>query len=273
MVKIKTHKPLEIKQLEHTDLAAMKALQPPDWTDISDSVLFYLNSEYCFPLKLVLDGQVAGIGTTIFLEDTVWLAHIIVHPDHRNKGLGRGITQALIDSVDRKKYKTICLIATDLGAAVYRKLGFVSETSYSFFKEGTREYEIHPNIIPYTEIIKADLLALDREASGEDRSRFLLEHMQGALVFMDSNKLEGFYLPAIRDGLIIAQNANAGLELMKRRLKDLPFAILPDTNTAAITFLKENGFIEFRKAKRMRLGEEREWRPEYYFNRISGQLG
>lgn len=262
-----------IQKLEHTDLPAMKALQPPDWTSIDDSVLFYLNSDYCFPIKLVVDEKVVGIGTTIFLEDTVWLAHIIVHPDFRNTGFGYRITQALIDSVDREIYKSIYLIATDLGAAVYTKLGFITEATYSFFKEGLRTYHHHPGIVSYAEQMKEELLALDRKAAGEDRSRFLLEHMEGALVFMKEDRLEGFYLPAIRDGLIIAQNAQAGIELMKRRFRDHAVAMLPDDNTAAVAFLKEQGFQVFKKAKRMRLGKKLEWHPDYYFNRISGQLG
>ena len=64
----------------------------------------------------------------------VWLAHINVQPGNRNHGLGKLITQFLVDEAQAKNCDTIYLIATDLCEPVYKKVGFETETDYLFLK-------------------------------------------------------------------------------------------------------------------------------------------
>jgi GNAT superfamily N-acetyltransferase len=58
---------------------------------------------------------------------------IIVHPDHRGRGYGKAITQALLDRIDRTRYRTVYLDATDMGFPVYQSLGFVEEVRYGHY--------------------------------------------------------------------------------------------------------------------------------------------
>jgi len=105
---------MDRQPLELPDLELITALQPPDWPNIIPSIEFYIISTFCFPIKLIIDNKIVGIGTTIIHNDIAWLAHIIVHPEHRNQGIGKIITQTLVDSL-QTKCDTIYLIATDLG--------------------------------------------------------------------------------------------------------------------------------------------------------------
>ena len=115
----------------------------------------------CFPFKASIENKIVGIGTTILHHETAWLAHIIVHPEYRNRGIGKMITQALVDHSYSKGRKTIYLIATELGLPVYRRLGFESETEYTIFKsKGTREIlPISEQIIAYNNMLQERNLA------------------------------------------------------------------------------------------------------------------
>ena len=248
---------MQIEEFTINDLHILKELQPPAWSDISNPHTFYLSSNYCNTLKLVEGNSIIGIGTYIKHEEVAWLAHIIIHPEWRNKGLGKLITQALVDHL--KEYPTIYLMATDLGEPVYKKLGFEIETEQLFFKDlelnfPESEFE---NIIPYNVKFQDEILAIDQMASGENRKTHLLEFINESFVYFKDGCLEGFYMPQFSEGLIIAKKNVAGLALMKKRLNTHTEAIISIDNLFAINFIKNLGFKEFRRAKRMRLGEKR----------------
>jgi len=115
------------------DLEQLPYLQPADWGDLMPRFRYFIDSPFCKPIKIEEQGQVIAIGASMFHKDTVWLACIVVHPDHRKKGLGATITQDLISDVDSNVYPTIYLDATDFGYPVYKKLGFEVETEYAHY--------------------------------------------------------------------------------------------------------------------------------------------
>lgn len=119
---------MRVQPLNHNDLNSLPGLQPDGWQDITPSFEFYTRSSFCFPLKIISDDKIVGIGTTIIHHDVAWLAHIIVQKDYRKKGIGQLITERLVDSLKPMNCETIYLLATDLGAPVYEKAGFETET-------------------------------------------------------------------------------------------------------------------------------------------------
>src|SRR5262249_50664110 len=128
---------MQLSPLTLNDLGGVAALQPADWGDIVAPAREYILSPFCYPVKIVEHGTMIGMGTTIVHANSAWLAHIIVHPDHRSKGIGTIITQALIGSLKNTSCETILLIATELGAFVYSKLGFEKVNDYIFMTGGT----------------------------------------------------------------------------------------------------------------------------------------
>jgi GNAT superfamily N-acetyltransferase len=264
-----------IQPLESTDLDSVKQLQPADWSDILPVHQYYLTSSFCYPIKIVIDEKIVGIGTAIIHPDVAWLAHIIVNPDYRNKGIGKFITQKLIDIAKANNKETIYLLATDIGAPVYAKLGFETETEYQFYRGGNLDpnWDTIPNIYPFKEQYKAQIIPLDALTCGENRAMRLEEHFSGSFVYMVNDIVEGYFMPGFSEGLIIANNPEAGIALMKLRLRENEIAILPRDNKQGIAFLEHHGFSTYRKAQRMRLGKERTWQPCNIYNRVSGQLG
>jgi len=79
-------------------------------------------------------------------------------------------------------------------------------------------------------------------------------------------------MPTFGEGLIIATNKFAGIELMKYRLKTNNVVILPENNRSAVEFLLLINFTQFKPMKRMWLGEKTIWQPEKLYNRIGSAI-
>ncbi len=266
---------MTFETLTWADLELLKEFEPPGWGDLVPRFRYHLENAFCKPVKLTVAGKMAAIGTVIFHKDSAWLASIIVHPECRNKGYGTAITKFLIDAVDQKRYSTIYLDATDMGYPVYKKLGFNQEMQYAHLKADQPfiERRISKSVIPYTPEFLPDLLAMDRFVSAEDRADTITGHLQSAMLYVSNKSLEGYYLPALANGLIIAGNEVAGTELMNCRLQHFDFAVLPEVNTTALNYLTRNNLYQFRISRRMYMGKKKEWHAGKIYNRISGQLG
>ena len=92
-------------------------------------------------------------------------------------------------------------------------------------------------------------------------------------MYRDNGTVSGFYLPDLGEGLVIAENDQAGFELMRVRLSRSNKATVPAPNTAGIAFLEQLGFREVRRSTRMVLGAPYSWKPERIYSRIAGNLG
>jgi GNAT superfamily N-acetyltransferase len=266
---------MNVQSFEQKDIPDLVELQPAGWSDIRLAFDFYWRTDFCFPIKVTVDHKLVGCGAAIIHHDNAWLAQIIVHPAYRNRGIGKLITETLIDCQPVKSCETIHLIATDLGAPVYEKVGFVTDAEYLFFKDVQPHpaWTISSNIKPFIDRFVEEVAALDRQISTEDRIAHLKMHQAEGFVYLEDNRVQGFYLPTFGDGLILANTATAGIELMKMRFKSKDYACFPAGNVVARNFLDQLGQQAFRTAKRMRLGRKRDWNPTGIYNRIGGNLG
>lgn len=234
---------------------------------------FYIKSRFCFSVKYVADGRIVGTGSAILHRDTAWLAHIIVEKEQRGNGIGTSITDALIRSIDQRQYKTILLIATELGEQVYKKLGFEKEMEYVYLIDGQTEFHKSDRIRPFDSSRTNAILELDKTVSGEERKGILEPHLENAQVIYKGEGVEGFYMPALGEGLIIADSPEAGIELMKLKYTQIKRAAIPAPNRPGLEFLVQSGFKERQRGSRMWLGKKLYWRPEKLFARIGGNLG
>lgn len=266
---------MKIEDVQNKDIDKLKELQPETWTDIRPYFYFYSGSDFCQALKITDKEKIVAVGTNIQHKDSAWLAHIIVHPDHRNKGLGLKMASALIEDLHSERFKTIYLDATDMGYPVYKKLGFEVETEYIHLNgKHVDQYLIEPSaVIPYHTKYKEELLALDRLISAEDRVRVLENHLASAILYVSGGKLQGAYFPFLLDGFVLAQTVEAGTELMKLRMRTKYNARFPMDNHACTDFLVKHGYEISGSSKRMILGEKRNWNGKGIFHRISGGLG
>ena len=266
---------MQFETITPADLDEIRGLQPEDWSDIIPEFEFYIQSPFCCPIKTRKDGKIVGVGATIAFKNTGWIAHIIVDHEYRNKGFGAQIVNELLDILKRDSVETCSLIATELGKPVYLKAGFRIAAEYSFFQREKQwvECPVSENVIPLKENHRTMIYGLDRLISGEKRELLLKDYLSNASVYVENRKMVGYYLPDLREGLIYADNDEAGLELMKLKYAKVDKAVLPSDNIAGIDFLQQNGFTETRKGTRMILGKELQWNPKKIFGRIGGNLG
>ncbi len=266
---------MKIELLQSKDLSLTAALQVESWSDIVASFRAIVEAEHCFPYKLHAHGEILGLGAYILHDEVAWLANIIVRQTFRNKGLGKKITKHLIEVVQAKGCKTIYLSATKMGAHVYEKIGFQTETNYVFFKDLDLRQEslLNENIIPFDSKFYEDILQLDQKISGENRLETLKPYLKSGSIYLDKNQVGGFYLPELRDGLIIANTREAGLGLMKLRFKSKSDAVFPVDNMCAMHFMKERNLEPWKIEKRMYFGDKRKVLLKNQYNRIAGKLG
>lgn len=262
-----------IESLTTEDLPHVSNIQPEGWPPVIPSFQFYLQSPFCYPIKYTIDDHLIGIGATILHHQTAWLAHIIVSPAFRNKGIGAQITKALIQIAEKYYSKTILLLATTLGEPVYTKLGFKKELDYIFLQNGTWAEPASEQIHSFEESYRKQILKLDRSISGEDRSKLLAPHLTQARIIVRHEKVEGVYLPSLGEGLIIAENQDAGISLLSERLTPEKNRIAIPAENNVIKLLNQSGYVEFLKGSRMYLGEKLSWQPSKVYSRIGGNLG
>ena len=286
-----------IRPFTRTDLDRISGLQPDGWYDVTPVFRFYVDVPFCLPFKIEDESGITALGCAILHLETAWLAHIIVAPDARRKGLGRTMTRALIHCAEQQGRATQLLIATEMGAPLYASLGFRRTCDYGFFRLREPVAETLPghrpedgpehrpeavsthlpdSVRPLEAADIAPILALDLGATGENRES-LLRHQGGrgwVYVAPNSGKVHGFYLPELGDGLIVADDDEAGVELMRVRMMHTSGRpALPVGNGTAVGFLAASGYELERTAPRMVRGGEDSLNHGMVFNRVGGNLG
>jgi len=262
-----------ITAMQPDDLSQLDLLTPEGWDNLVPHFTFNLQAPFCRPLKALLDGQIAGVGNIIYNEDTARLAQIVVHPAFRKRGIGKAITAALLEQVDRERFPTVLLDATDMGYPVYRSLGFDTITRHVHFAGPLLPEPSIPGIIPYLPAYRQAVLQLDREATGENREASVQAHLDHAWLYLDGDQVHGAFFPTLHRGLIVAGDPVAGRALLRLRLSCKTHAMVPEENTEAIAALQQLGFREQRRSRRMRQGPARPWQPGMIFNVTGGALG
>lgn len=265
---------MQILALTLSDIDSLPQIQPSDWTDIRIPISSYLELDYIFSFKAMIEDVLVGTGTAILHEKTGWLATIVTHSNYRNQGIGKRITEHLLAFLQNHNCEYIYLIATALGEPVYKKVGFLTESRYDFYKDVNLEkLEISDNITRFKSSYKQDILELDKIISGEDRSEHLGAFLENSFVYFENEKVEGIYFPSFGDGLIVANTATAGVELMKKRFQKFNMASFPQENKTAHDFMKFHSYSPINTHARMHFQKPMPWKPEGLFNRVGGNIG
>lgn len=265
------------EEILQEDIKLLNELQPEGWPDLSIEFQHYLNQDFAYPVKIIINNDIVGVGCSIVFEKTGWLAHIIVKTEYRNKGIGYEIVKYLVDDLKTKGVETYLLIATELGEPVYKKVGFKTVSNYLDFrreKGNNSTFGKSKNIFSYNQNYFTEVISLDSLITGEKRELLLAPALKNAVVYKINERIDGVYLPDLGEGLIIANTNVAGVELMKLKYSNVDKAVIPEENQAGIDFLLEAGFkLHGIKAKRMILGKDILWKADCYYSRIGGNFG
>jgi predicted N-acetyltransferase YhbS len=222
-----------------------------------------------------LDGELVGVAAGADFGASGWVGGVAVAPERRRAGLGGALTEAVVRQLRERQAVTVQLLATELGRPVYERLGFVAEAEYRTLAGPPAPRPAAPvaaagGVRAGRPADRAAVLALDRLATGEDRSR-LLDALwpAGCLVAGDGDP-RGFHLasPWRNGGATVAGDPDAGLALLEavRRGDSGGVSVsLPAGNRAGLLALAAAGFRERSGTTRMCLGPPLPWRPASVF--------
>lgn len=266
-----------INQLKESDIKGLNVLPPTDWKfDYETFLKGYLTEDYFYAFLLTQEEQIIGTGNVFLKEKIGWLANIIIKENYRGIGLGFKMTKFLVDFLDSKGCETQLLIATELGEPVYRKIGFKKITDYQCFdteREISFNYSNAIRKLNYSDL--KNVYELDKKVNGENRAHLIDKFYETGLGYFNTNKeLLGFYLPDFGRGLVLSQDKESGIELLKiKHSKKGSRTLLPIDNLAGINFFERSGLKKGSKCSRMILGKENEWNPQYIYSYGSGYCG
>lgn len=217
-------------------------------------------------------GETAGTGGTRGTGGTGWVGGVAVVPAHRRAGLGGALTEAIMEFLEGRGVATVLLHATALGRPVYERLGFVPETAYVTLSGPTLPRAATGAMVRAGRAADLEaVLALDREATGEDRRRLLTALWPtGGLVAAVDGHPHGYHLasPWRPGGATIAADSGTGLALLDavRVAPGDEVAIsVPAANAAAVGWLEAAGFNERYRTIRMYRGPRVAWDPAALF--------
>ncbi len=268
----------DIRAIRAEEIPLLESFAPADWnSDLPEEFAFHEGHPYFHPLVAEVDGRVVGCAQGVLNGDAGWLGNIIVLPSFRGRGVGTALTQALMDWFRSRGCAHQILIATALGEPVYRRLGFRVVSRYLFLvRKGPGGGEEPPGIRRLSASDAPRVLALDRAIAGEDRKTFLGRFLAGGWGHVDSGSgsVDGFFLPDLGQGVVLAENDRAGLALLRLKLcLGCTKVVIPEGNGASREFLLRAGFRETGRAPRMALGEDVAWQPRRVYSRGAGYCG
>lgn len=264
---------IELRLMTEADLACADDLrQLAEWNQTLEDWrrLLALEPGGCF--IAIHNGVLAGTVTTIaYGKALAWIGMMLVHPEHRRKGIATRLMQRALKYLHSRKVRCAKLDATPAGQPLYEQLGFALEwTLQRWQRSAGLETRRELGTEETRELEEKDwpmVVAIDEAAFGARRAellRLLLQESRRVRVWPATGKLLGWGL--LRPGrnsdylgpLACAQAD--GLSVLVSSLlagssgRSITWDI-PDRNEAAKAAAGSLGFAPVRLLTRMRLGE------------------
>lgn len=230
---------------------------------------------------------VVGTGVATIHGPVAWVGTIWVHPERRRRGLGLELTQWAIDTAEGAGCRSLVLVASDEGRPLYERLGFADLAFEPVLEApGLASDVADPTTDRRVRAWRPDdlpaALALDRAATGEDRSLALASFADPAtaLVATDADdRLRGFVIRAPwGGGATIAPDPDDAIALLtaRRRIsgpdKRVRAGVI-DTNVAGLERLVGAGWQLGWEARRMHRGEPLDWQPDAIWGQFNHAMG
>ena len=236
---------------------------PEDWR-----ALLSLEPDGCF-VAVDTGGVIGTVTTTTYGGELAWIGMMLVHPEHRRRGIGTRLMQTALDYLKKSRgINCVRLDATPAGRPVYDKLGFVAE--WTFTRHLVRSVSGRPSK-GTRELAKGDWPAIERFDStvfGVSRTRVLqavTQASRSALVWPNQGPVLGYGVlrPGSQSdylGPLVCVTPAALCPLVGALLRAANgrsvFWDIADDNTPVIEVAKDFGLKPVRPLTRMRLGSD-----------------
>jgi GNAT superfamily N-acetyltransferase len=205
-------------------------------------------------------GRLVGGACTASFGATGWIGALGVLPRARRRGVGELLTRATVEWLEERGARTSLLYATDMGRRVYERCGFVAEAPARAWRGTPPGRPTEGSVRRLRPSDREGILALDRAATGEDRSPVLdmLPALLGLAIERGDGTLAAYALntPWGAGPAVVADGEEAGLAMLRALVVEpQPVTItVPDDNPGVAFVLSRWGFQPVNTALRMRHG-------------------
>lgn len=256
------------------DLEDLAELEPEDWDLMMGRMRWHLSTPYAVAIKSIFgEAMVSGLGTAVAHHGSGWIGERLMMPRFKGPELEGELLTALMAALHARDCESISALVEEGSVPVFTGKGFEHDGTYLRYAGGKSE----PPTLDEVELCEPHhsmgILHLDRMASGEDRRTLMSEHFYAGRIYVERGRVRGTYLPLLGDGLLQADRADVGEELLRWHMPHVTEVWVPDANRVAKEFLQLRGYTVQGKAFRMRHGVPLAWKPEMVFGRISERLG
>jgi ribosomal protein S18 acetylase RimI-like enzyme len=221
------------------------------------------------------EGRSLGYVTSVKYGRSGWIGNLLVHPDARRHGVGRGLMEHTVSALLRHGVETVWLTASAEGAGLYRNLGFVMIDSINRWT-GTGAVN---RALPPVPLDIESVREMDRAGWGERRDALLHATCGRGRLYGSSG---GFLCCQSWEdgtqigpwGCLIAAQAGELLDQALSGAGERVFLDVPAGNHAAAALLVKRGFEIKGNNSLMYLGAEPQYRPGNVFALASmGSMG
>jgi GNAT superfamily N-acetyltransferase len=274
-----------IRPMLPADVAgATGAILRDHWGDRRTWFEFATTQPECRPVVAELDGALAGTGVGTRNGSVGWVGTIWVEPERRGGGLGRALTQAVIDRLEASGCRTLVLVATDQGLPLYERMGFELQTRYRILEAPGLDATTDAPDAAVRAFGTADLpavLDLDRAATGEDREHAVRRFAspRTAKVLEIAGAIRGSVIRAPwGGGATVATNVTDAIRLLdaRRRASGAAGRVrvgLVEENVAGLAALGAAGLTPIWSAPRLIRGESLDWQPDWIWGQFNHAMG
>lgn len=261
--------PLTDDLLDAADRVLMAAFRSPSRRE---ELAFYRSLRPNGWLVATLDGVAAGLGGVTNYGPFAWLGLMAVDPAMQRRGIGQALVEALIVRARELGSPAVLLDASDAGAPVYARLGFVVDDRVRVYTRETQPVPMEGNPVVgrrVTPLTRDDLPALvefDARSFGGSREALLAAsfHLYADRIFAthdESGALTGYVVAQEqRLGPWVAAGPEAAEALLAHALTlqyvAPPSILVPTLNLDATELLERSGFSYARELRHMRYGGE-----------------
>ncbi len=233
-----------------------------------------------------LDEQPVGFGGAVDYGPFSYIGMIAVHPSVQHRGIGTALMQQILAWGDARGCPTMLLDADEQAVSLYKRLGFIEETTIPKFIQTKRitlpQLSSHIQKLQGADI--PDVAAFDAPYFGANRAKVLASHLkespEGAFVSRTkTGQITGYIFTEPRFlGPWVASSVEVAEQLLIRALL-LPFAdnlsvTLPISNQEGQRLLKRYGFVQRDVNFYMRRGAPAPFRqPDMLYGEASSALG
>ncbi len=219
-----------------------------------------VRTPYAMAIGAVRWGEVEACGTALVSGATGRITALRgERPQERE-----AVAQALVAALEGAGCTGQLVHAAPADTAFWGALGFTAGTPLLRYTGGRFVQATWDGIELLEPHQRLGLLHLDRKASGEDRGTLLLEHEYLGRAYAERGAVQGFTLPLLGEGLIVATEPELGLELQRWHFPVQEHLLLWEGNSAHL-HLTARGYRPEPHALRMTRGTVPPHRPALLF--------